>query len=236
MGKNIIIGFIKKHKTSYIIGIIFMMSTSYIQSFFPRVLGNIIDILKTNDFNFVLVKIKIVYILLIAVGTFITTYVWRNLIVVNARNLECYIRARLFNHFQKLSPEFYNQKKTGDLIAYAINDISAVRMTLGPATAMIINIIILCSISIYSMSTIINFKLTLIILIPIPFIVFFMLKIGRLVQKQFRKVQENFSAISGRVQENIYGIRVIKSYVQEEFKKISQQYLAEFKKIYMELE
>jgi len=216
MGKNIIIGFIKKHKTSYIIGIIFMMSTSYIQSFFPRVLGNIIDILKTNDFNFVLVKIKIVYILLIAVGTFITTYVWRNLIVVNARNLECYIRARLFNHFQKLSPEFYNQKKTGDLIAYAINDISAVRMTLGPATAMIINIIILCSISIYSMSTIINFKLTLIILIPIPFIVFFMLKIGRLVQKQFRKVQENFSAISGRVQENIYGIRVIKSYVQEE--------------------
>ena len=216
MGKNIIIGFIKKHKTSYIIGIIFMMSTSYIQSFFPRVLGNIIDILKTNDFNFDLVKIKIVYILLIAVGTFITTYVWRNLIVVNARNLECYIRARLFNHFQKLSPEFYNQKKTGDLIAYAINDISAVRMTLGPATAMIINIIILCSISIYSMSMIINFKLTLIILIPIPFIVFFMLKIGRLVQKQFRKVQENFSAISGRVQENIYGIRVIKSYVQEE--------------------
>jgi len=193
-----------------------MMLTSYMQSLFPRVLGNTIDILSNNNFDFTIVKIKILYILLIALGTFISTYAWRNLIVVNARNLECYLRERLFNHFLKLSPEFYNQKKTGDLIAYAINDISAVRMTLGPATAMIINIIILCSISIYSMSEILSLKLTLMILIPIPFIILFMLKTGKRVQKQFRKVQENFAAISGRVQENIYGIRVIKSYVQEE--------------------
>ncbi|MBU3113881.1 ABC transporter ATP-binding protein [Clostridium lacusfryxellense] len=216
MGKNIIIEFIKAHKISYFIGIIFMLLTSYIQSFFPRVLGSTIDILGTDNFSFNLVKIKIVYILLIAIGTFICTYAWRNQIVVNARNLECHLREKLFNHFQILSPQFYNQKKTGDLIAYAINDISAVRMTLGPATAMIINVVVICSISIYSMARIINFKLTLMILIPIPFIILFMLRIGLLVQKRFKKVQENFSSISGRVQENIYGIRVIKSYVQEE--------------------
>jgi len=216
MGKTIIIDFIKKHKISYIIGVCFMMLTAYIQSFFPRVLGNTIDILSTNNFSFKLVETKIMYILLIAIATFISTYEWRNLIVVNARNLECHLREKLFNHFQKLSPEFYNQKKTGDLISYAINDVSAVRMTLGPATAMIVNMIAICSIAIYSMSTIISLKLTLIILIPIPFIIIFMLKIGKLIQKRFKKVQENFSAISGRVQENIYGIRVIKSYVQEE--------------------
>lgn len=193
-----------------------MLLTSYIQSFFPRVLGNAIDILGTPNFSYDLVKIKILYILLIAIGTFISTYAWRNLIVVNARNLECHLRDKLYSHFQKLSPEFYNKRKIGDLIAYAINDISAVRMTLGPATAMIINIIVICSISIYSMSKIINLKITLLILIPIPFIIVFMLKTGRLVQKRFRVVQENFSSISGRVQENIYGIRVIKSYVQEE--------------------
>jgi len=216
LGKIIIVEFIKKHKISYVFGILFMLLTSYIQSLFPRVLGNTIDILKTDNFNFDVVKTKIVYILLIALGTFISTYAWRNLIVVNARNLECHLREKLYGQFQKLSPEFYNQRKTGDLIAYAINDVSAVRMALGPATAMTINIFLICGISIYSMSRIINLKLTLIILIPIPFIIFFMLKIGKLVQKQFRKVQENFSSISGRVQENIYGIRVIKSYVQEE--------------------
>ena len=216
MGKNIIVEFIKKHKASYFIGIMFMFLTSYIQSFFPRVLGDTIDILGKSNFDFNLVKIKIAYILLIATGTFISTYAWRNLIVVNARNLECHLREKLYIHFQKLSSEFYNKRKTGDLIAYAINDISAVRMTLGPATAMIINGIAIFSVSIYSMSKIMGLKFTLMILIPVPFILFFMLKIGKLVQKRFRVVQENFASISGRVQENIYGIRVIKSYVQEE--------------------
>ncbi|HEY8889923.1 MAG TPA: ABC transporter ATP-binding protein [Clostridium sp.] len=216
MGKTIILDFIKKHKISYIIGIIFMMITSYIQALFPRVLGDAIDILSTNNFTYNLIKIKIMYILLIAIGAFICTYAWRNLIVVNARNLECHLREKLFNHLQKLSSEFYNQKKTGNLIAYAINDISAVRMTLGPATAMIVNMICICSISIYSMSRIINLKQTLLILTPIPFIIFYLIKTGKIVQKRFKKVQENFSSISGRVQENIYGIRVIKSYAQEE--------------------
>ncbi len=216
MAKNIIIVFFKKHKASYIIGIIFMLLASYIQSLFPRVLGNTIDILSLDNFSFELVKIQILYILLIALATFISTFTWRNLIIVNARNLECHLREKLYIHFQKLSPEFYNKRKTGDLIAYSINDISAVRMALGPATTMTINVIAICSISIYLMSRIVSLKFTLIILIPIPFIVFFLLKIGKLVQRRSRKVQENFSCISGRVQENIYGIRVIKSYVQEE--------------------
>lgn len=216
MGKGIIVEFIKKHKISYFIGIMFMFLTSYIQLFFPRILGDTIDILGRPNFTYNLVKIKIGYILLIALGTFISTYVWRSLIIVNARNFECSLREKLYVHFQKLSPEFYNKRKTGDLIAYPINDISAVRMTLGPATAMIINGIAIFSISIYYMLKIMDLKFTLLILIPIPFIIFFMLKIGRLVQKRFRVVQENFASISGRVQENIYGIRVIKSYVQEE--------------------
>lgn len=115
-----------------------------------------------------------------------------------------------------MSPEFYNRRKTGDLIAYAINDISAVRMTFGPATAMSINGIVVCSVSVFSMASAVNWKLTMLSLIPVPFIVFFMIKIGGLVQKRFRRVQENFAAISDRVQENIYGIRVIKAYVQED--------------------
>jgi len=216
MGKKLMIDFIKKHKISYIIGIFFMLLTSYIQSLFPRVLGNVIDILKTDNFNFRDVKINILYILLIALAAFITTYAWRNLVIGNSRNMECYLREKLYNHFQKLSPEFYNKRKTGDLISYAINDISAIRMTFGPATAMTINGLALCAISIYSMAMAINWRLTLMTLLPIPLIIFFMLKIGKLVQKRFRKVQESFAAISDRVQENIYGIRVIKAYVQEE--------------------
>lgn len=216
MGKKILIDFIKKHKLSYIIGVFFMLLTSYIQTLFPKVLGNTIDILKKNNFSFGAVDKNIFYILIIAISAFITTYVWRNLVIGNARSIECYLREKLFTHFQKLPPEFYNRRKTGDLIAYAINDVSAVRMTFGPATAMSINGIVICVLSVYSMSRAINWRFTLLSLIPVPIVVFFMLRIGKLVQKRFKKVQESFANISGRVQENISGIRVIKAYVQEE--------------------
>lgn len=216
MKKNIIFNFIKEHKISYFIGIVFMLLTSYIQALFPMILGKTIDILKVRNFSPSKVKVNILYLLLIALCTFITTYAWRNLVIINARKMECSIREKLFDHFQKLSPEFYNKHKTGDLIAYAINDISAVRMTFGPATAMSINGIAICIVSIYSMCRAINFKITMISLLPIPIIVFFMYKIGYLIQKRFKRVQESFAAISDRVQENIYGIRVIKAYVQED--------------------
>lgn len=216
MGKSIIVDFIKKHKWPYIIGIIFMFSASYIQTLFPKVLGRTIDILKEEGFKFSAVKINLIYILLIAAGTFITTYVWRNLIMGNSRSFECYLREMLYSHMQKLSIEFYNKKKTGDLIAYAINDISAVRIIFGPAAAKAISGITVCIISIYSMSKAVDWRLTIMSLLPIPFILIFMIKIGTAVQKKFRRVQENFASISDRVQENIYGIRVIKAYVQEE--------------------
>ncbi len=217
MGKKIIIDFIKNHKISYVIGIGFMFLTAYIQSLFPTVLGEAIDVLKNNGFSFNEVKLKVMYMLFIAIGAFLTTYAWRNFIVANARSLECHLREKLYDHLQILSQEFYNKRKTGDLIAYAINDISAVRMTFGPATAMTINGIVICAISIYLMCITINWRLTLITLLPIPFIVIFMMNIGKLVQKRFKIVQENFAAISDRVQENINGIRIIKAYVQEEY-------------------
>lgn len=216
MGKHIITSFLKEHRSTYIVGIMFMLSTSFIQSLFPKVLGNTIDILKVDDFDSSLVNLHIIYILLITAGAFIGTYMWRNLVIANARNLECHLREMLYDRFQKLSPEFYNRRKTGDLIAYAMNDISAVRLTFGPATARTVNGIVICIASIYAMSRITNWVLTLIALLPVPVVVVFMLNIGKLVQKRFRKVQENFAAISDRVQENIYGIRVIKSFVQED--------------------
>jgi len=216
MGKKILINFVKEHKVSYIIGIIFMLFTSYIQTLFPKVLGNTIDILKVNNFDSKSVYINIAYIMLIAFGTFASTYVWRNLIIGNSRSLECNLREELFDHFQKLSPEFYNRRKTGDLIAYAINDINAVRMTFGPATAISVNGIVICVISIYSMAKAINWSITILSLIPVPFTIIIMSKIGKIVRKRFNKVQENFASISDRVQENINGIRVIKAYVQED--------------------
>jgi len=79
-----------------------------------------------------------------------------------------------------------------------------------------VNGIVICVISIYLMAQTINWQITLFALTPVPFIVFIMFKIGKIVRRRFVKVQENFAKISDRVQENINGIRVIKAYVQED--------------------
>ncbi|MGL4335972.1 MAG: ABC transporter ATP-binding protein [Turicibacter sp.] len=204
------------NKVTYFVGVCFMILAAYIQTLFPKVLGETIDLLGEPHFEQKDIIKNIFLIIIISILTFSATYAWRNFIIKNARLLECTLREKLFLHLQKMPVSFYQKRKTGDLIAYAINDISAVRMTFGPATAMSINGIALCIATIFSMIQKVEWRLTIICLIPIPIIVFMMLKIGTLIRLRFKKVQECFASISDRVQENIYGIRVIKSFVQEE--------------------
>lgn len=212
---NVITDFLKMYWREYIAGIVFLILSAYVQAFNPKLLGQIIDLLKGPMIDRRAVIYKLGLLLLVAVLAFVTRYIWRYYIIGNARNLECYLRQRLFKHFQGLPVQFYNNRKTGDLIAYAINDISAVRMAFGPAAAMTINGIGITVVSVVSMVQSVNLKLTLLSLLPIPVIIIAMFTIGKLVQIRFRAVQESFAAISDRVQENISGIRVIKSYVQE---------------------
>jgi ATP-binding cassette subfamily B protein len=198
------------------LGIAFLFLSAYVQAYNPKLLGIIIDLLDSKAIDRQSIFYNLKLLMLVALLSFATRYIWRYFIVGNARNMECYLRQRLFKHFQSLPMQFYNNRKTGDLMAYAINDISAVRMAFGPALAMTINGICLSTISIISMVRSVNFSLTILALLPIPVIVIAMFKIGGLVQLRFRIVQESFAAISDRVQENISGIRVIKSYVQEQ--------------------
>lgn len=224
MNSSVLLRFFKSRKLSYIIGFAFMFAASFIQTLFPKVLGSAVDLMKNNGFEPGQVLNQVFWMVLIAAIVFLCTFLWRNIIIANGRNLECYIREELYRHFLKLSPGFFSSRKTGDLIAYAINDISAVRMTFGPATAMSFNGIVICISSVYFMFASVSPSLTLLTLSPLPFIILLMLFSGRKVQTRFRIVQNQFGAVSDRVQENISGIRVIKAYVQErsEMEKFSE--------------
>jgi ATP-binding cassette subfamily B protein len=216
MGKKHIRDFLRKYWLRYALGAIFLIASSYVQILAPRYLGIIIDLLKEPQIDRDRVQYFILLTILVAFAAFVSRFIWRYFVIGNGRNLENFLRQRLFEHFQKLSVEFFNHRKTGDLVAYAINDITAVRMTFGPGVAMMVNGIAVTIISIGAMAGTVNPRLTLFALLPIPVIVFIIITMGQLVQKRFRRVQESFAAISGRVQENISGIRVIKSYVQED--------------------
>ncbi len=215
--KNRIIGdFLKKYWPHYTMGIIVLILSAYIQTLSPKILGNIIDELDSKNIIEHQIIINTGLLLLVALAAFVTRFIWRYFIIGTARNLECYLRQKLFEHFQKLSVDFFNSRKTGDLVAYAVNDINAVRMAFGPGLSLLVNGVGISTISAIAMVKSVNMRLTVLSLLPIPVIIFLILKIGKIIRKRFRIVQENFASISGRIQENISGIRVIKSYVQED--------------------
>ncbi|NJJ40977.1 ABC transporter ATP-binding protein [Paenibacillus apii] len=215
MKDSVLLRFFKSRKLSYAAGFAFMFAASFIQTLFPKVLGSSVDLMKESGFALRPVMTNVLWMVLIALAVFACTFMWRNMIIANGRNLECYIREELFRHLLTLSPSFYSTRKTGDLIAHAINDISAVRMTFGPATAMSFNGIVICLSSIYFMFAAVDVRLALLTLAPLPLIVALMLFIGRKIQSRFRIVQDQFGLVTDKVQENISGIRVIKAYAQE---------------------
>ena len=155
-------------------------------------------------------------IVLIAVGVFATRFIWRMLIIRNGRHMECFLREELFVKLLKLPPEFYAKQRSGDLMAYAINDVGAVRMTAGPLLAQIVNGVSTAFLSIYAMTRQIDGRLTMLALIPVAVAVTSIILIGNLVQKRFKRVQELFSQLSGFVNESIMGSRVIKTFARED--------------------
>ena len=132
-----------------------------------------------------------------------------------SRNIEYLLRNDYFIHLQKLSKSFFHRSKTGDLMARATNDLNAVRMLLGPGIMHLGSTIITFIITIIMMINI-NVYLTVFALIPLPFVAFTVNRMMSRIRFLFTRIQEQFSSVTARAQESISGIRVIKSYVQEE--------------------
>jgi len=141
-------------------------------------------------------------------------FLWRYFFIGTARRIERDLRAKLYNHFLALPASFYNEKKTGDLMAHATNDIEAVAMAAGFGVLTIADPLFMIPISVAIMLTI-EPRLTLYALLPLPILTVFMLFFGRVIHRRFEKVQATFSSVMEKVRENVAGIRVLKSFVQE---------------------
>ncbi len=207
--------FLKKYGWLYIPGVIFLALCSRITTMAPEALGDAIDLLEQAVPDKTLVWKQAGLIILIAVGIFVTRFIWRMMIIRNARSMECFLREELFMKLQNMPISFFAKRRSGDLLAYAINDVGAVRMTFGPVLAQGLNGIITGTISIWQMTQEVNGRLTVLALIPIPIAVVSIIVIGKLVQKRFRRVQELFSHLSGFVNESIMGSRVVKTFARE---------------------
>jgi len=205
--------FFKKYGWRYIPGAVFLVLCAYITTRTPLIVGEAIDFVVVRDWDAFIYKI--IEMLIVALLTFITRDIWRYFIVFTSREMEVFIRDRLYWHIQLLPISFYGRSRSGDIMSYAINDVNAIRMMFGMVFAQCLNSISSLAFSVSSMAGDVNVKLTLLALIPVPFAIAAVLGIGQQIQKRFRRAQELFSQISGHVQENINGMRVLKAFAQE---------------------
>jgi len=185
----------------------------------PRVTGYVVDGLQERTIESRNLWIYPAIILLISLFSFISHFLSR-VQIMGAGNLFDYeTRNAMFKHLLDLSIRFFQRKGTGNIMALATNDLSAVRMTLSRGMMLVVDTLILLISSLIIMINTVNLRLTFLVAIPFPFIVFVMVRFGRIIHRRFRRVQESFADITRKAQENIAGIRVIKAFVQEENEK-----------------
>ncbi len=180
----------------------------------PWILRMAIDNLETEANQATLAKYALLLIG-IAIIQGIFTFLMRKILVGLSRKIEYSLRVDLFSHLQSLDSSFFVENKTGSIMAILTNDLDAVRTVLGPGILNLFNTIFVF-ISTLTIMLVINYKLTLYALIAIPVLPFIVWKLSSIIYERSRKSQEQYASLSARTQESIAGIKVVKSFTQEE--------------------
>jgi ATP-binding cassette subfamily B multidrug efflux pump len=141
-------------------------------------------------------------------------FLMRQTIILMSRHIEYDLKNELYDHYQLLSLAFYRRHNTGDLMNRVTEDVSRVRMYLGPGIMYTINTITLFIIAIVFMLTV-NVRLTIFTVLPLPVLALTIYYVNNIINFRSEKIQQRLSVLSSFVQENFSGIRVIKSYVRE---------------------
>jgi len=210
-----LIPYLKKYRTKLILGFVFISCSIALQSIYPLLIGSAVDSITrgTQPLDLLIYSLKIISVVLFS-GLFL--FLTRRTIIVTSREIENDLRLDFFSHLQFLSKDFYDKKSVGDIMAHATNDINNVRNFLGPGI-MYSSQTILRTIITLSIVFSISIKISLIALAPLPIISFFVYKVMKSAYRRSVKVQEAFSHLTSRVQEDFLGIRLIKAYVREDY-------------------
>ena len=207
--------YIRRHKKQYLGGIVTLFILDFANLYIPKTTGVITDGLaaRTIDMKGVLANIGIILGigLTLAVGRFL----WRYFLFGAARSIEHELRDEMFGHLETLDVEYYNEHKTGDLMTRFTSDLNAVLIAAGPAVISAFDAVVMTGMVIGQMMFYVNFKLTLVAVIPMIFIAFGELYCGKLMQKRFQERQEAVSELTDFVQESFSGVRVVKAFVRE---------------------
>ncbi len=207
--------YVGRHWWQYLLGIAALYLVDQVNVYVPEFTGNIIDGLTDGSLD-MSGAMRIVWMiagmgLTIALGRF----GWRFFIFGAARSIEREMRGDMYGHLSKLSMRYFNQHKTGDLMAHFTNDLMSVRQLLGMTVITAFDATVMLVLVLMAMVQNVSPKLTIVAVIPLLIITVGDFFYGKIMHKRFKAKQEAFSTLTDQVQETISGIRVIKAFVQE---------------------
>ena len=225
--------YLAKYKKTLAWGVCTVVISNLFVVAMPLFIGNAVDTIKhgleTGELHHGRLLLDAGLIVGFSIVAGFMTFLTRQTIIVVSRKIEYDLRNDFLSHIQKLPLGYFQNTPTGDLMAHATNDISAVRNALGPGIMYPSDTFMTFSMAL-TLMFIKDWSLTMMALIPLPLVSYAVYKLGKIIHAKFNERQEQYSLLTTRAQENLSGIRVVKAYVREEyesglFEKLSWVYL-----------
>lgn len=217
--------YFKQEWRRYLFGVVFLLLVALVNLIPPRVIGSLIDLMDSHQLTSSRLFLMLGLLVFAGVGQYVFRYGWRTAIWGGAAKLEKTLRSRLFWHFMKMDATFYQRHRTGDLMAHATNDLNAIQNVAGAGILTLFDSIITGTTTIVAMIMFIDWRLTLLAILPMPLLAIMARKLGMRLHREFSRSQAAFSRLNDKTQESISGIKVIKTFGQdkedtEDFNKI----------------
>lgn len=190
-------------------------------------MGSVIDAITARSLSKQVLILQLFYLVLAALAMYLLRYLWRICIFGTSYRLGRVMRFKLFQHFMKMSPSFYQNYRTGDLMAHATNDINALTRLAGAGVMSAVDASVTAIVTLITMLFTISWQMTVIAVLPLPLMAYATSRLGRKTHRAFGESQAAFSELNNKVQESVSGIKVTKSFSyqadeSESFKAINQ--------------
>ena len=209
-----ILPYLARYRGRYIWGLLCLIIVDAAQIAIPQFIRKAVDLISYGTFELKEIIFLCLWMTAIMAMISLGRFFWRYFIHGASRGIETEMREKLFAHLQTLSWDFYQKNKIGDLMARSINDLNAVRMSIGMGLVALVDFVVMAS-AILAIMFVQDARSAVISIIPLPLITVLILVFGKSVGKKFQTAQETYSKMSDTVQESFAGLRVIKSFVKE---------------------
>ncbi|MCY9664032.1 ABC transporter transmembrane domain-containing protein [Paenibacillus alginolyticus] len=230
--------FFKERWKYYVLAISLMICVNLLATIPPKMIGNTIDQIRSGNLTASSLSQTVLLLVGLSLLLYVFTYIWITTLFGNSALVEKVLRGRLLAHLTKMTPAFFQRNSTGQLMALATNDVLAIGQTSGYGVMTLVHTLVGASVVIITMISLISFKLMIAALIPLPFLALVISKLGQKVRVRFLAAQASFGQMNDHALESISGIRVIRSYVQEDhdlvaFDKVTSEVMNKNKRVSM---